>query len=227
MRAPAPTPFAGATRTASICRWSTPRSPRSREWRRVCAIDSSPPRSSGRSARARVDSRPMRYNLLGRTGLYVSELCLGAHDVRRQGLLGGHRQARARRRSRALVGTALDAGVNFIDTADVYSEGESEKLVGGALKALGRPREQVVVATKVRGRVGPGREPGRPLARPHPREHRREPARASASTTSTSTRSTASIRRRPSRRRCARSTTSCARARRATSASATCPRGSR
>lgn len=55
-----------------------------------------------------------------------------------------------------VVGGALDAGVNFIDTADVYSEGESETLVGGALKALNRPREQVVVATKVRGRVGPG-----------------------------------------------------------------------
>jgi aryl-alcohol dehydrogenase-like predicted oxidoreductase len=55
-----------------------------------------------------------------------------------------------------IVGAALDGGVNFIDTADVYSEGESEKLVGAALSALGRPRDQVVVATKVRGRTGPG-----------------------------------------------------------------------
>src|SRR4029077_3137028 len=53
-------------------------------------------------------------------------------------------------------GTALDGGINFIDTADVYSEGESERHVGAALKSLGRPREQVVIATKVRGRVGPG-----------------------------------------------------------------------
>ncbi|HVH47534.1 MAG TPA: aldo/keto reductase, partial [Labilithrix sp.] len=51
---------------------------------------------------------------------------------------------------------ALDGGVNFVDTADVYSEGESEKLLGGALKALGRPRDEYVVATKVRGRMGPG-----------------------------------------------------------------------
>jgi aryl-alcohol dehydrogenase-like predicted oxidoreductase len=58
--------------------------------------------------------------------------------------------------SLALVAAALDAGVNFIDTADVYSEGESERLVGNALAALNRPREQIVVATKVRGRVGPG-----------------------------------------------------------------------
>jgi aryl-alcohol dehydrogenase-like predicted oxidoreductase len=65
------------------------------------------------------------------------------------GQLGG-------KESDALVGTALDAGVNFIDTADVYSDGESERLVGAALKGLDRPREQVVVATKVRGRVGPG-----------------------------------------------------------------------
>jgi aryl-alcohol dehydrogenase-like predicted oxidoreductase len=56
----------------------------------------------------------------------------------------------------ALVGCALDGGVNFIDTADVYSEGESERLLGAALKSLARPREQVVVATKVRGTVGKG-----------------------------------------------------------------------
>jgi aryl-alcohol dehydrogenase-like predicted oxidoreductase len=55
-----------------------------------------------------------------------------------------------------ILGSSFDAGVNFIDTADVYSEGESEKLVGGALQSLGRPRDQVVVATKVRGRTGPG-----------------------------------------------------------------------
>jgi aryl-alcohol dehydrogenase-like predicted oxidoreductase len=55
-----------------------------------------------------------------------------------------------------IVGTALDGGVNFIDTADVYSEGQSEELVGAALKSLARPREQVVIATKVRGRTGPG-----------------------------------------------------------------------
>ena len=56
----------------------------------------------------------------------------------------------------AIVGTSLDGGVNFVDTADVYSEGESEQLLGSALKALARPREQVVVATKVRGRMGSG-----------------------------------------------------------------------
>jgi aryl-alcohol dehydrogenase-like predicted oxidoreductase len=97
----------------------------------------------------------MRYNPLGQTGLYVSELCLGAMTFGGSGVykvIGelGSKEAEA------LIGTALDAGVNLIDTADVYSDGESERLVGAALKALGRPREQIVVATKVRGRVGPG-----------------------------------------------------------------------
>src|SRR5580704_1330530 len=97
----------------------------------------------------------MRHHLLGGTGLYVSELCLGAMTFGGKGfweVVGklGTKEVET------LVGTALDSGVNFVDTADVYSEGESEKLVGGALKALGRPRDQVVVATKVRGRTGPG-----------------------------------------------------------------------
>lgn len=97
----------------------------------------------------------MRYNILGRSGLYVSELCLGTMTFGGKGfweVVGklGNQEVEA------IVGTALDAGVNFVDTADVYSEGESERLLGAALKTLGRPREQVVVATKVRGRMGPG-----------------------------------------------------------------------
>ncbi len=99
----------------------------------------------------------MRYNLLGKTGLYVSEMCLGTMTFGGEGKgmwqsIGTLQQ----KEIEALLGTALDAGVNFIDTANVYSEGESERLTGAALKALGRPRDQVVVATKVRGRVGPG-----------------------------------------------------------------------
>src|SRR3954464_8472155 len=108
----------------------------------------------------------MRYHLLGNTGLYVSELCLGSMTF---GGSSGMWQAIGKlgqSESLALVSAALDAGVNFIDTADVYSEGESERLVGSALKALGRPREQIVVATKVRGRVGPGGTPVR-LSRGH------------------------------------------------------------
>jgi aryl-alcohol dehydrogenase-like predicted oxidoreductase len=97
----------------------------------------------------------MRYKVLGKTGLFVSEMCLGTMTFGGKGfweVVGRLGNEEAER----LVGSALDAGVNFIDTADVYSEGESEKLLGAALAALARPREQVVVATKVRGRAGPG-----------------------------------------------------------------------
>jgi aryl-alcohol dehydrogenase-like predicted oxidoreductase len=97
----------------------------------------------------------MRYNLLGRTGLYVSELCLGTMTFGGKGFWEVVGKLGAKE-VESIVGAALDAGVNFLDTADVYSEGESERLVGEALASLGRPRDQVVVATKVRGRTGPG-----------------------------------------------------------------------
>jgi aryl-alcohol dehydrogenase-like predicted oxidoreductase len=96
----------------------------------------------------------MRYRLLGRTGLYVSEICLGAMTYGGKGrweVVGrlGASEAQAQ------IKAAFDAGVNFIDTANVYSEGESEKLVGQALASLGLPREDLVIATKVRVRMGP------------------------------------------------------------------------
>ena len=97
----------------------------------------------------------MRYNILGKTGLYVSELCLGTMTFGGKGVW----QAIGTLGSKdveTIIGTALEGGVNFLDTANVYSEGESETLVGGALKTLARPRDQIVIATKVRGRMGPG-----------------------------------------------------------------------
>jgi aryl-alcohol dehydrogenase-like predicted oxidoreductase len=97
----------------------------------------------------------MRYNSLGQTGLFVSEVCLGAMTFGGGGMWQAIGSLDSRE-AEALIGTALDAGVNMIDTADVYSEGESERHVGAALKSLARPREHVIVATKVRGRVGPG-----------------------------------------------------------------------
>ncbi|HEY7373784.1 MAG TPA: aldo/keto reductase [Polyangia bacterium] len=97
----------------------------------------------------------MRYNPLGRTGLFVSELCLGTMTFAGTGIYKAIGQVSETEAER-LVGAALDGGINFIDSANVYSDGESERLLGAALKSLGRPREQVVVATKVRGRVGPG-----------------------------------------------------------------------
>ncbi len=97
----------------------------------------------------------MRYQPFGKTGLFVSELCLGAMTFGGTGIFKAIGQVGAAE-AESLIGTSFDAGINFIDTADVYSDGESERLVGAALKALARPREQIVVATKVRGRVGPG-----------------------------------------------------------------------
>src|SRR4051794_19691094 len=98
----------------------------------------------------------MRYHPLGRTGLFVSELCLGTMTFGGKGGWWEAMGALGPQAVQTLIGTSLDAGVNFIDTADVYSEGESETLVGTALKALGRDREEVVVATKVRGKMGNG-----------------------------------------------------------------------
>lgn len=97
----------------------------------------------------------MRYRPLGRTGLHVSELCLGTMTFGGKGMFEAIGELGAAE-AEAIVGTSLDSGVNFIDTADVYSQGESEKLTGAALASLNRPRDQVIVATKVRGRSGPG-----------------------------------------------------------------------
>jgi len=98
----------------------------------------------------------MRNKPLGRTGLFVSELCLGTMTFGgSSGIwsqIGDLQQADAER----LVGQAIDAGINFIDTADVYAGGVSEQITGQALKNLKVPRETVVVATKVFGDTGPG-----------------------------------------------------------------------
>ncbi len=98
----------------------------------------------------------MRYKSLGGTGLQVSEICLGAMTFGGRGgiwpAIGKVEQTGAD----AVVARALEAGVNFIDTADVYSEGLSEEITGRALKNSGRKRSDVVLATKVFGRTGPG-----------------------------------------------------------------------
>ncbi|CAJ0706396.1 MULTISPECIES: aldo/keto reductase [Ralstonia] len=96
----------------------------------------------------------MRYNQLGRTGLFVSELCLGTMTFGgNDGIwqhIGDLQQADAER----LIGRALDAGINFIDTADVYANGVAEQMTGQALKNLKVSRDSVVVATKVFGQTG-------------------------------------------------------------------------
>ena len=98
----------------------------------------------------------MRMKPLGRTGLFVSELCLGTMtfggSTGMWAQIGDLQQADAER----LIGQAIDAGVNFIDTADVYAGGASEQITGQALKNLKVPRENVVVASKVFGDTGTG-----------------------------------------------------------------------
>ena len=99
----------------------------------------------------------MRYNRLGSTGLIVSELCLGAMTfgdrTRRWGTVHGLTQDDAT----TLVKQAVDAGVNFIDTANDYTEGLSEEFVGGAQKALGIRRSEIDVAPKAMGAMGEGK----------------------------------------------------------------------
>ena len=85
-----------------------------------------------------------QYRMLGRTGVEVSPLCLGA-------MMFGDWGNKDHDESIRIIHRALDGGLNFIDTADVYSRGESEEIVGDALK--GR-RDDVVLATKVHGKMG-------------------------------------------------------------------------
>jgi aryl-alcohol dehydrogenase-like predicted oxidoreductase len=99
----------------------------------------------------------MEYRSLGRTGMQVSPLCLGA-------MMFGAWGEPDHEVSIKIIHRALDAGINFIDTADVYSQGESEEIVGKAL--AGGRRDDVIVATKVHGQMGvPAGEQGDPNKR--------------------------------------------------------------
>jgi aryl-alcohol dehydrogenase-like predicted oxidoreductase len=104
----------------------------------------------------------MQFKTLGDTGLLVSTICFGTMTFSGNSTgpdkgiwkaIGNVDQAGAD----ALIKACVDSSINFFDTADVYSEGESEKMLGQSLKNLNIPRKDVVIATKVYGRVGPGR----------------------------------------------------------------------
>lgn len=99
---------------------------------------------------------PMNTRPLGRTGLFVSELCLGTMTFGGSEGLWAKIGALGQAESERLVGQALDAGINVLDTADVYGAGASEEITGRALANLKVPRDQVVVATKVLAPMGPG-----------------------------------------------------------------------
>jgi aryl-alcohol dehydrogenase-like predicted oxidoreductase len=95
----------------------------------------------------------MKYNLLGNTGLKVSELCMGTMTFGGKGrfqVIGNLAQAPVDE----LMKRAVDGGINFIDTANVYSEGLSEELTGQSIRNLGLHRDDLVLATKVRGKMG-------------------------------------------------------------------------
>jgi aryl-alcohol dehydrogenase-like predicted oxidoreductase len=92
----------------------------------------------------------MKYRTLGRTGVKVSALCLGAMNFP---------EPSGEKESIDIINRALDGGINFIDTANVYNNGESEKIVGKTLKKNGR-RHEVVLATKVYGTMGEGPNEG-------------------------------------------------------------------
>jgi len=97
----------------------------------------------------------MKYKLLGNTGLKVSELCLGTMTFGGKGMwtaIGTLPQDQVDE----LIKVAVEAGINFIDTANVYSEGLSEQMTGTAIRNLGLNRDDLVIATKVRGKMGEG-----------------------------------------------------------------------
>jgi aryl-alcohol dehydrogenase-like predicted oxidoreductase len=97
----------------------------------------------------------MKYNQLGKTGVLVSELCLGTMTFGGKGYwkaIGELPQDEVN----SITKTAIDNGINFIDTANAYSEGLSEIMLGKALNSLGISRPQVVIATKLRIRMGAG-----------------------------------------------------------------------
>src|SRR5207237_5600415 len=98
----------------------------------------------GRRATSSTSLGRMEYRTLGRTGVKVSPLCLGAMMFGEWGNTDTDESIR-------IIHAALDAGINFIDTADVYSRGESEEIVG---KALEGKRDNVILATKVHGTMG-------------------------------------------------------------------------
>jgi aryl-alcohol dehydrogenase-like predicted oxidoreductase len=99
----------------------------------------------------------MQYKPLGNTGLLVSKLCFGTMTFGDGRGLFKAISAVGQAGADELVKTSIDGGINFFDTADNYTEGESERILGQSLKNLNIARKDVVIATKVYSRVGPGR----------------------------------------------------------------------
>ena len=97
----------------------------------------------------------MKYNLLGNTGMKVSEVCLGTMTFGGTGRFAAVGTL-GQESVDGIVKTSIDAGVNFIDTANVYSFGLSEELTGQAIRNVGVNRDDLVIATKVYRPMGAG-----------------------------------------------------------------------
>ncbi|MEU3186722.1 aldo/keto reductase [Streptomyces sp. NPDC006923] len=98
----------------------------------------------------------MKFNRLGNTGLLVSQLCFGTMTFSGSGGVYQHIGNVGQAGADELVKAAVDAGINFFDTADVYSAGQSEEILGQSFRNLGIARHEYVLATKVYSRMGPG-----------------------------------------------------------------------
>ncbi|HTA47715.1 MAG TPA: aldo/keto reductase [Bryobacteraceae bacterium] len=129
---------------------------RTQIWRKLLG-NSEPARSNGNPPRGN-----MTYGRLGCSGLQVSSLCLGTMSF---GTPDWQPWTIGESESRKIVRRALDLGINFFDTADVYSNGTSEEILGKALRDFGQ-RDQLVIATKVNGPMGQGPN-DRGLSRKH------------------------------------------------------------
>ena len=97
----------------------------------------------------------MKYKILGSTGLKVSTICLGTMNYGGKGFFG-YMGNLDQKEVDEQIKTATEAGVNFIDTANIYSDGLSEEMIGQAIKNLSINRDDLVLATKVRGTTGKG-----------------------------------------------------------------------
>lgn len=97
----------------------------------------------------------MKYKILGNTGLKISELCLGTMTFGGKGYWTAIGQL-PQEPVDEIVNRSVEAGINFIDTANVYSEGLSEEMTGKAIRNLSLNRDDLVIATKVRGKMGEG-----------------------------------------------------------------------
>ena len=134
------------------------------------------PRHPGTAIPTSRGGAPMRYTRLGATGLEVSRICLGCMSY---GVPGARQPPWSldEEASRPFFRRALEAGINFFDTANVYSDGSSEEIIGRALSDFA-DRDEVVIATKVHGRMRPGPERRRPVPQGDPDRDRPQPAPA-------------------------------------------------